>query len=52
MNSLPVEPVNGYMVSSYMPYVFRAFGGVGFDPAADPIKGTLLQGVPDLVETE
>ena len=38
----PAEPVNGYLVSSYTPYVFR-WG------ADRPIKGTLLDGIPDQV---
>ncbi len=38
----PAEPVNGYLVSSYTPYVFN-WG------AARPIKGTLVEGVPNQV---
>jgi predicted AlkP superfamily phosphohydrolase/phosphomutase len=41
----PAEPVNGYLVSSYTPYIFRW----GKDRAARPIKGTLVEGVPDQV---
>lgn len=41
----PAEPVNGYLVSSYMPFIFRWNDA----PAARPIKGTLVEGVPDQV---
>lgn len=41
----PAEPVNGYVVSSYTPFIFRW----AEDPAGRPIKGTLVDGVPDQV---
>jgi len=41
----PAEPVNGYLVSSYTPFIFKWTEG----PAARPIKGTLVEGVPDQV---
>lgn len=41
----PAEPVNGYVVSSYTPYIFRWSAG----QASRPIKGTLVQGLPDQV---
>jgi predicted AlkP superfamily phosphohydrolase/phosphomutase len=41
----PAEPVKGYLVSSYTPFIFRWGAGA----AARPIKGTLVGGVPDQV---
>lgn len=41
----PAEPVKGYVVSSYTPFIFTW----GPDPANRPIKGTLLPGVPHQV---
>lgn len=41
----PAEPVKGYLVSSYTPYIFRWGQGA----ASRPIKGTLVEGVPDQV---
>ncbi|MCA9750888.1 MAG: alkaline phosphatase family protein, partial [Gemmatimonadetes bacterium] len=41
----PAEPVQGYLVSSYTPYIFKWSS----DPAGRPIKGTLVTGVPDQV---
>lgn len=41
----PAEPVKGWMVSSYTPFIFTW----GPDPANRPIKGTLLPGVPHQV---
>jgi predicted AlkP superfamily phosphohydrolase/phosphomutase len=41
----PAEPVNGYVVSSYMPFIFKW----AQDPAGRPIKGTIVSGVPDQV---
>ncbi|MBZ0267551.1 alkaline phosphatase family protein [bacterium] len=41
----PAEPVKGYLVSSYTPFIFRWGAGA----AARPIKGTLVDGVPDQV---
>lgn len=41
----PAERVNGYVVSSYTPYIFRWNSG----PGSRPIKGTLVQGLPDQV---
>ena len=41
----PAERVDGYMVSSYTPFIFRW----GPDPANRPIKGTFVPGVPHQV---
>ncbi len=41
----PAEPVHGYLVSSYTPYIFQWGAG----PASRPIKGTLVEGLPDQV---
>jgi type I phosphodiesterase/nucleotide pyrophosphatase len=35
----PAEPVNGYIVSSYLPYVYNWSTG-------RPLKGTLVEGIP------
>ena len=35
----PAEPVNGYVVSSYLPYVYNWSTG-------RPLKGTIVQGIP------